>query len=264
MLKQVIRRLRTGMIVCLLVLSLLATVSPSAQAGKAVKSLVFDTAPGTIEVAAIYETSYAAQKSVVKSLKIGSKLMKKAAGFRGSSVLRSQDGKQVIAFSQWKDLTSYQAYTPTLTADSTKATTAVSSPPTPTQTLVFEVATTRSAIAGATPALRGKEAVIQLAQFVPKTPDARSRLLTRVEAMILAILQKQPIPQSVVLVKGVNNGDIALLTNWNCSALFEDVGQPTEIELSSDLVALIDSEQHLYNVVNIIPAEVEDKESKDD
>lgn len=256
--KGIIKRLQALLVVCLLGLGLWALFSPPAQAGKAMKALAFDAGSGTVEIATIYETSYAAQKSVMKSLKVGSKAMKKAPGFKGSSMLQSQDGKQVIAFSQWQDLASYQAYTPALTADSSKAVTSATSPasPTPARTLTFEVVTAQTAIAGATPALRGKEAVIQLAQFTPKDPEARSPLLTKVAAMIPALLQKQPIPQSVLLLKGVASDDVALLINWNCSALFEDVGQPTAIEPSSDLMALADNKQQLLNVVNIIPAEV--------
>lgn len=262
MLKWVVNRSKVWLATWLVLLSLVAFSSP-AQAGKAMKSLAFDAADGTIEVAAIYETSYAAQKSVVKSLKPSSKLMKKAAGFKGFSMLQSQDGKQVIALSQWQDLASYQAYTPSLSADASKAaTTTATTPPAPSQTLVFNVATLQTAIAGATPALRGKEAVVQLARFAAKTPEARSQVLDRVAALVPEILQKQPIPQSVALLDGRDSGDIALLTNWNCSALFEDVGKPTVIAVDPELVALADSEQRLYNVVTIIPAEVKQVEAK--
>lgn len=229
----------------------------SAQAGTG-KALEFAAASGTIEVAAIYETSFTTQKSVGKSLKISSKLMKKAPGFKGFSTLQSQDGTQLIVFSQWQDLGSYQAYAPSLTPDSSKTT--ASTLPAPTSTLIFEVVSVQPGIKGATPALRGKEAVVQFTQFIPKNPDARSQILTSVSEMIPNLLAKQPIPQSVLLLKGVETEQIALLTNWNCSALFADVGEPVAIEPSSDLVALANNEQHLYNVVNIVPAEVKEEE----
>lgn len=240
---------------CLLVLGFFLAFSNPAQAGGK-KALEFGAASGTIEVAAIYETSFPAQKSLGKSLKISNKLMKKADGFKGSSMFQSQDGKQTIAFSQWQDLASYQAYTPTPTTTSTSA----SVPPAPTRTLIFEVVSVQTGINGATPALRGKESVVQFTQFTAKNPDDRSQILSQVQEIIPALLQKQPIPQSILLLKGVENQQIALLSNWNCSALFADVGEPVAIEPSSDLVALADNEQHLYNIVNIIPAEVKQED----
>lgn len=266
MLKRVVQRSRSWVVAGLLFAGLLLCLwlgsSRPAQAEKAMKFLAFDATDGTVEVAAIYETSYAAQKGVVKSLKTSSKLMKKAAGFKGFSMLQSQDGKQVIAFSQWQDLASYQAYTPPQTADSGKATGSATAtmPPAPSQIVPFEVAGIQTAIAGATPALRGKEAVVQLAQFTARAADDRAQVLSRVEAMVPDILQKQPIPQSIVLLKGIETGAAALMINWNCSALFEDVGKPTAIVPDDELATLADSEQRLYNVVNLIPAEVKKEE----
>lgn len=265
--QQIMPQARAFLTVCWLGLATWMLWCHPVQAGKAMKSLAFDTTSGTVEVASVYETSYAAQKGVTKSLKLTSKAMKKVTGFKGTTTLQSQDGKQVIVLSQWQDLASYQAYTPTLTADSSKAvnSAALPAPPNPARTTTFEVVTAQTAIAGATPALRGKEAVVQWVQFTPKEPDARSQLLTRIEAMIPAALQKQPIPQSVLLLKGVDTEDVALLTNWNCSALFEDVGKPTAIAPDSDLTALTTLQQQLFNVVNIIPAEVkQEQESKFD
>jgi len=129
---------------------------------------------------------------------------------------------------------------------------------------MFEVATMRPAIAGATPALRGKEAVVQLVEFTAKTPEARTSVLSRLQTVVPDLLQKQPIPQSMVVLKGLENGPIALLTNWNCSALFEDVGKPTPFVPDDELVALADSQQQLYNVVTIIPAEVKKEAKADD
>jgi heme-degrading monooxygenase HmoA len=245
----------------LLLLSLWLMLTQPAQAGKSGKALTFGGSGSSVEVVAIYETSYAAQKSVVKALKIPTKLMKKAAGFQGSSMLQSQDGKQVIAFSQWQDLASYQAYEPSSPATSSAPT---STSPGPAQTLLFERVTAQTSIPGATPALRGKEAVVHLVQFTPKDAEARSQVQSYVEAMILKLLKQQPIPQSVLLLKGIDHDTIALMLNWNCSALFEDVGKPGAIALSSELTTIADYTQQLYNVVNIIPVEVKKPADKDD
>gem|GEM_PF-1676232 len=257
--------LRASLIFCLLGCPILLTFDSPVQAGKFMASLVFDTANDPVEVAAIYETSYSTQKAIMKSLKISNKLMKKATGFKGFSLLQSQDGKQIIVLSQWQDLPSYQAYVPPLVADSSNSKNAegLAAPPAPSQTLVFTVANAQTAIAGATPALRGKEAVVRLTQLAPKNPEMRSQVLTSIEDMVPSILQNQPIPQSVLLLKSLDSDDLALMTNWNCSAMFEDVGKPEAIALSNDLTELVDNEQNIYNVTTIIPAEVKkNKESK--
>jgi hypothetical protein len=45
--------------------------------------------------------------------------------------------------------------------------------------------------------------------------------------------------------------------------MFEDVGKPEAITLSTDLAELVDNKQNIYNVTSIIPAEVKKaKESK--
>jgi heme-degrading monooxygenase HmoA len=266
MFKWIVHQSRTWMLVSLFTLfslSFWVLFSQPAQAGKTMKSLVFDGSSSTVEVATIYETSYAAQKGVMKSLKVSSKLMKKAPGFKGFFMLQNQNGKEVITVSQWQDLASYQAYTPTPLAAS-EATSSVAAPPAPTRSLVFEVAGIQPSIPGTTPALRGKEAVVQVAQFTARQPEAQAQVLTQVKEMIPALLEKQPIPQSALLLKGLDNGEVALLTNWNCSALFEDVGKPATIEPNNDLIALADSEQQFYNVVTIIPAEVKKAKDKSD
>lgn len=263
--KQIKQFLTLGLLLCLTLILCTGFAGP-ARAGKAMKSLALAPSSSTVEVVALYETSYAAQKTVAKALKTSSKLMKKAAGFQGFSLLQSQDGKQVVAFSQWQDLASYQAYTASQPTDSNPPSPSpgLAPPPAPTQVQMFEGATTQTAIAGATPALRGKEAVVQLVEFTTKTPEGRTRVLNHLQTVVPDLLQKQPIPQSMVVLRGVDNGPIALLTNWNCSALFEDVGKPTPFVPDDELVALADSQQQLYNVVTIIPTEAKKEAKADD
>jgi len=249
-------RYKTWMLMGLLLMGLWLIPDGPAQAGNVAKALAFDGTETSIEVLAIYETSYAAQKSTVKSLKMPSKLMKKAAGFLGSSMLQSQDGKQVIAFSQWQDAASYAAYAPPPGSVSPM-------PPEPSQVLAYAVAIAQPSTPGTTPALRGKEAVVQWVQFTPKDADGRLQVRAKLEEMVPALLEHQPIPQSVLLLQGLDTPTLALLVNWNCSALFEDVGEPQVMAIAPDLAALADSEQQLYNVVNIIPAEVEKPDEED-
>ncbi|PZV12250.1 MAG: hypothetical protein DCF20_17870 [Pseudanabaena sp.] len=268
MLKPAIAYFKSLVTICLLVYFSFVTFVSPAQAGKFMASLPFDTSTNVIEVAAIYETSYTTQKAIVKSLKVSNKPMKKALGFKGFSLLQSQDGKQVIALSQWNDLDSYQAYIPasaTVTTSKSKSPDGAVTIPEPSQTQIFEIVSAKTSISGAIPALRGKEAVVRFTQLTPKSPEMRSQVLTNLEEMISSTMQNQPIPQSVIVLKSLDSDDVAIMTNWNCSAMFEDVGKPEAIALSSSLNELVDNKQSIYNVMTIIPYEVKkDKESKKD
>ena len=249
---------KTFVTLSLFCLILLTAVSP-AQAGKFMSSLVFEQTNDTVAVAAIYESSYTAQKTLVKSLKISNKLMKKALGFKGFALLQSQDGKKVIALSQWQDLDSYQAYVPSASGFKSKSSETASAPPEPTQTLIYAVDSAQTAIADAIPALRGKEAVVRWTHFTPKNisdPEMRSQVLAGATEILPSLLENQPIPQSVLLLKGLENDDLAIMTNWNCSAMFEDVGKPEAIAISDDLAALADSDSNIYDVITLMPAPV--------
>jgi heme-degrading monooxygenase HmoA len=271
MLRQVFRSLGVSLVVAFVWLGL--TASP-AQADKVIKSMVFAEESDRIEVLTLYETPAMTQKLIAKSLKITNKPMKKAMGFQGLATLQSQDGTQLASFSQWDDLESYQAYAESLTTTYDKAYSKPQSsgyggsssytPPEPTQTLVLKIIDAQTSVEGATPAIRGREPVVQLVQFTAKTPDAQPQILERLQALIPDLLQQQPIPQSILLLKNPEvGGDYSLLRIWNCSALFEDVGQPTEIALEEDLLALTESEQHLYDIFTILPAPPKKAKDKD-
>ncbi len=193
--------------------------------------------------------------------------MKKALGFRGFALLQSQNGKQVIALSQWQDLDSYEAYMPSASGLKSKTSETTSAPPEPTQTLIYGVVSAQTAIANAKPALRGKEAVVRWTHLTPTNiakniatniadPEKRSPLLDQVTEIVPALLASQPIPQSVILLKGLESDDIAIMTNWNCSAMFEDVGKPEAIALGDELANLADSDENIYDVITLIPAPV--------
>ena len=254
-----------------LLLSVLIGYPNAAQADKVPSSFKFDASSSAVNVANIYDTTLETQKSVIKTLK-SSKSMKKAPGFNSLSILKSEDGSRVVTLAQWQDLASYQAYTtpPVEESKSSKAEDAAKEDSTksskskkekdkkdtvayaPTKTLVLQIGKTQAAVEGATPAIRGKEAVVELIQFKLKSPDAQSTVLSSVEGMFPSILEKQPAPQSVVLLKSVDNAEIALMANWNCSASFEDLGKPAAFEQPVDIASLADNDQRLYDVVKII------------
>lgn len=257
-----VSRSKTFILSFVVLLSVIIGYPNAAQADKVPSSFKFDASSSAVNVANIYETTLETQKGVIKSLK-SSKALKKAPGFNSLSILKSEDGSRVVTLAQWQDLASYQAYTTPPVDDSTskeEKDTAKSKKEkdkkeiaiAPTKTLVLQIGKTQAAVEGATPAIRGKEAVVELSEFTLKSPGDQSTVLSSVEGMFPSILEKQPAPQSVVLLKSVDNAEIALMANWNCSTSFEDLGKPAAFEQPVDIASLADNDQRLYDVVKII------------
>ncbi|MDX2255452.1 MAG: hypothetical protein NW214_08050 [Pseudanabaenaceae cyanobacterium bins.39] len=252
---------------CLMISLVLVGLAEEVQAGKFMVAMPFATTDELVEVS-VYESMPATQKTLMKSLKINNKLTKKAAGFKGLSILQSQDGKQVIMLSQWQDQASYDSYGSSQAKakpqeseyenfkNSKPNSKPMMAPPEPSQVMAFKVIEAQTSFTGATPALRGKEAVVRWLQLTPKDKVDPSQLQTDIKELIPSILENQPIPQSTVLLQNLDNNDLALITNWNCSAMFEDVGKPQAIALNDALAEAADSTQDLYNVITIIPAEL--------
>lgn len=245
---------------CIVVFCLLVVFPESAWAGRSPRTIAFD-ATTNVEIVEVYNTVDVTQKPIAKALKANGKAMQKAPGFKGFSIFKSQDKKRVIALSQWQDLESYQAYTSATGSNSSEAAQEL---PSPTRTLTFELVKTQPSIEGSTSALRGKEAVVDWIEFLPKSGNIQT-VVQRVETLIPKVLNKQPVPQSVVLLKAFDNNEVGLLINWNCSAMFEDLGKPTTIAIDNDITALADSDQRFYDVTQIIPIDTRkssDKESE--
>lgn len=229
-----------------------------AEASKVAKQMAFAPGATAIHVAAIYETTPTTQKSTLKSLK-SIKTYKKTPGFSSAALLQSDDGTRVIALTQWKDLESYQAsIAPPETPEASKETKKEKTPAiAPLRTVVFAVDKAQTAREGLVPAVKGKEAVVEFSEFKLKSPGDQAKVVASAEKLIPAALLKQPTPQSVILFNSTDSTDVALLANWNCTADFAEGEKPAEFEaLDAEVAGLVDVEQHLYNVVSILPAEV--------
>jgi heme-degrading monooxygenase HmoA len=252
-----------------LFLSVLLGLPNVADADKAPKSVVFDPSSKLVNVAAIYETTPTTQKDVVSSVMKSSKsFFKKAPGFSSFSLLKSEDGARVITLTQWQDSESYQAFVAQPAEESSKSSkkgkadkedTTVA----PNRTVLFEIDKTQ-APEGIIPAIRGQAALVQFSEITAKAPDDQSKLLTSAEELLPDTAKMYPPPQSVVLLKGVDSSNMALLANWGYTATeFTDLSKaPTFEPLSEDVAALADNDQHLYEVVKVVSAKskLKDKE----
>jgi heme-degrading monooxygenase HmoA len=232
----------------------------TAQADKAAKSVVFDPASEVINIVSIYETTAETQKDAVSSLVKSSKsLYKKTPGFGSFSVFQSTDGTRIIAFTQWKDAASYEAFLTQPVEESSKSskkgkeTVAIE----PIRTITFEVDQTL-APEGMMPSIRGKDALVQFSEITAKNPEDQTKLLASAEDVLSGATQMYPAPRSAVLLKSVDSSDVALLANWGYAMEFDDLSQvPSVAVLSDDEATLADSDDHLYEVVKIIAAKPE-------
>ncbi|MEP0916409.1 antibiotic biosynthesis monooxygenase [Leptolyngbya sp. DQ-M1] len=238
------RKFSAIVLALLLSFSVLLGFPTRAEASKVAKAIAFDPGATAINVVTIYETTPTTQKSTLKSLK-SIKTYKKIPGFNSAALLQSDDGTRIIALSQWKDLESYQAALA------------------PLRTVIFEVGKAQTARENLVPTVKGKEAVVEFSEFKLKSSDDQAKVVANAEKLIPAALLKQPNPQSVILLNSTDSADVALLANWNCTADFAEGEKPAEFDtLDAEVAGLVDVEQHLYNVVSILPAEVK-KPSKD-
>lgn len=252
-------RFRTIAVSIFLSLMILTGFPTRAEAMKPLKAIAFDPSATAVTVATIYETAPTTQKITMKSLKSTSKALKKAPGFAGSAMLQGDDGTRLIVLAQWQDLASYQAAIATPPTESSKEKTAAVAP---TRTVVFEINKAQTAREGLVPAVKGKQAIVEFSEFKLKAPEHQAKIVASAEKLIPATLLKQPAPQSVMLLNSTDSTDVALMANWNCTADFAEGEEPATFDsLDAEVAALVDVDEHLYNVVGIMPAEV--KKSKE-
>lgn len=247
-------------------------VAQADKSNKVVNPISFDPASKAVNVATVYETTPETQKdtisSIVKSVfKSKTSSINKAPGFNNYFILKSEDGSRVLALTQWQDSASYQTFVAppaqesTLTSEepekekyskSSKEYAAIA----PARTVVFEIAKTQAG-EGVIPAIKGKKAMVEFDEFTAKDPADQPKLITFAEELMPRATQMQPVPGSVVLLKGIDNADVALLANWDSSEGFEELAPaktPAFAPPSDELTTLVDTDQHLYEVVKVISA----------
>lgn len=248
------------------------------KAEKVVQPISFAPESKVVNVATIYETTPDTQKDAVSSImksifKSSKSSMKKAPGFNSYYVLKSEDGTRILGLTQWQDSASYQAF---ITPPEPEATSAESEKSdkekdskdfkkekkkdkkyaaiAPARTVVFEVVKTQAG-EGVIPAIKGKKAMVEFDELTAKDPADQPKLITFAEELMPSATQMQPAPGSVVLLKGVDNTDVALLANWDSGENFEELDPaktPAFAPPSDELTALVNTDQHLYEVVKVV------------
>lgn len=250
----------------------------AAYADKAPQVLVFATEPETVSVLSVYETTPDTQLSAVSAvLKSSKAFFKGAEGFKGLSVLQSEDGSRVVALTQWADAASYEAFMAQPVEDYTKYQTEYQKefskkefskggkPPltiTPAKTEVFELADLQIP-SGMVPVIRGQGALVQLGEVSVAETEDLPEVLTEVEQALPEVSKMYPAPRSVMLLKAVDDSEALLLAYWGYAEEFQDLAQVPAVDVLSGLGAIAlegedaspvvpQVDQHLYRVVNVI------------
>lgn len=250
----------------------------AAYADKAPQVLMFDTAPEAVSVLSIYETTPDTQLDAVSTvLKSSKAFFKGADGFRGLSVMQSEDGSRVVALTQWTDAASYEAFVSQPVEDYTKyqkeyqkeSSKGGKSPvtATPAKTEVFELADMQIP-SGMVPVIRGQGALVQLGEVSVAEAGDLPAVLSEVEQALPAVTKMYPAPRSVMLLKAIDDSEALLMAYWGYAEEFQDLAQVPAVDVLSGLgtvevesgeeagaIALQDPpkiDQHLYKVVNVI------------
>lgn len=236
-------------------------VPRAAQADKGSNFVAFKSASHALNVAAFYETTPATQKDIAIGLVKSTKnLIKKAPGFMGYSILKRQDGSNVMTLSQWRDLASYDAFSQQLlfgslpgtgSAQASKWDEAVTVAPAPTRTAFFEIDQTQSP-EGVTASLRGIGNIVQFSEVIATAPTAQPGLLASAETLLQEIPQMYPAPRSAVVLKGTEGTEVAFLADWGYSR--SEVEDLSKIPALNFPEAAIDQGANFYEVVKIIAA----------
>lgn len=232
----------TAIAVIVLSVFVLIGISATAQAATAVS---LDGTSEVVNVVTVYPTTPNTQSKVLSEIvKEEQAAFSKIPGFQDSSILKAQDGSQVIALSQWKgkDLSSFQPY-----ALEHILNVATDKKP---QTFACQVQHTETRTT--LPSFQQGD-VIQFSQFKMKPGKEQSELVTVVSQMMPGVLQMDSGLQWAAMCPSTDQSTIVLLARWNSREDFESLGQQPGFDKETNYWQdYADNEHGLYDVAQVI------------
>jgi heme-degrading monooxygenase HmoA len=238
MLKLLIRRLAA------ITLSVFVLIG-SPAAAQASTTVALDSISDLVNVVTIYPTTLNTQSQILSEVaKKEQATFSKTPGFQDSSILKAQDGSQVIALSQWKgkDLSIFQSY-----ASEHVLNVATDQKP---RTFACQVQHTETR--SMSPSFQDGD-VVMFSQFKLKPGKSQSELAMVVSQEMPAVLQMIPGLQWAAMCPSTDKSTIALLARWNSSEDFESLGkQPGFDQETNYWQDYADNEHGLYNVAQVI------------
>jgi len=198
-----------------------------------------------VNVVTVYPTTPNTQSQVFSEIaKKEQAAFSKISGFQDSSILKAQDGSQVIALSHWegKDLSTFQAY-----ANEHILNVASDQKP---QTFACQVQHTETRTTS--PSFEQGD-VIMFSQFKMKPGKSQSELATVVSQEMPGVLQMIPGLQWVAMCPSTDQSAIALLARWNSREDFESLSQQPGFDKETNYWQdYAENEHGLYDVAQVI------------
>lgn len=243
MVSHFIRRFKSLVFgIALVVFSVLIAIPSPVLAATAVS---LDGTNEVVNVMTVYPTTPKTQDKVFSQVSKKEKAaFSKVPGFQDSSILKAQDGSQVIALSQWKgkDLSSFQSY-----ASEHVLNIAADGKP---QTFACQVQHTETR---STPPSFSQGDVIMFSQFKMKPGQSQSDLAMIVSQEMPGVLQMTPGLQWAAMCPSTDKSTIALLARWNSRGDFESLGQQPGFDKETNYWQTYANNEHgLYDVAQII------------
>ncbi len=234
------RKLNLLIVTVLLTLGLFGLIPNPARADT---SVALDTSNDLVKVATVYKTKPNSQAEVLsKVLEFEESTLPPTPGFVNSSILKGQDGTEVVALTQWQDLPSFKAYSQKHIKDAPKT----NKP----QTFVFEVQKVET---------RGSEPIIaesgniMFSQFKMKNPKKQSELAGIIEQVMPTAFATVPGLQWAAMSPSTDKSTIALIAQWNSREDFESLGKNAGFDKETNYwQTYADNEHDLFDVVKII------------
>lgn len=237
--------LAKSFIVSIVLFFSLAIAPNLAYAAKNVSAVALDTTDTElVNVVTVYPTTSKTQSQVLSNLaKAEPKAFAKIPGFVDTSILKAQDGTQVIALSQWKgkDLSSFQSYAEEHALDISAQTP---------QTFACQVQHTETRETA--PSFQQGD-VVMFSQFKLKPGQEQSELATIITQEMPSVLQMTPGLQWAAMCPSTDKSTIALMARWNSRIGFESLGQQPGFDKETNYWQTYANNEHgLYDVAQII------------
>ncbi len=240
MLRLIIRKFHLSIAIIGLFFGLLILMPETAQADT---SVVLDTANDLVKVATVYKTQPNTQTEVLsKVLEFEESTLPQTPGFVNSSILKGQEGTEVVVLSQWQDLSSFEAYSQEYSKDLPD-----SDRP---QTFIFEVQ--KAETRGLKPAI-AESGAIMFSQFKMKDSEKQSELAGIIEQVMPTAFATVPGLQWAAMSPSTDKSTIAMIAQWNSRKDFESLGQNAGFDEETNYwQTYADNEHDIFDVVKII------------
>ena len=209
---------------------------------QAANEVLVDSSNSIFNVVTVYKVDKLEQnKTLTDLLKLNQENLPQVSGFLNTSILNGQDESEIIALSQWKDLSSFQSYAKQGQRNINNIT-----------PQVFACQVQHTETRNTAPSFSEKD-TIMFSQFKMKPGKKQSELTAIVTQEMPGVLQMVSGLQWAAVCPSTDKSTIALLARWNSRGDFKSLGQKPGFEKESNYWETYANNEHgLYDVVKII------------